>query len=339
MNVELLERLSNTNGVAGNETEVRELIKNEIKNFVDEIKVDALGNLITLKKGRKNRPKVMLAAHMDEVGLMVTLIEKTGFLRFVRVGGIDERILLAKHILVGKEKIPGVISAKPIHLTWRKEEDKKVAKIEELYLDIGASTKEEVEKFVRLGDYVAFATRFEDLGRVVKGKAFDDRIGCYVLIEILKENYDFPLYGVFTVQEEVGLRGARVAGFSVEPDIAFALEGTAAGDAPQKKDLSPATILGRGPAITTMDRSIICDKELVELLVKTAEEKKIPYQFKRPGVGGTDVGRIHLAKEGAKGGVVAVPCRYIHSPVSLANKEDIDNTIKLMKETLKKLEI
>lgn len=341
----LLKELSEAFGVSGCEDEVRGVIIEAIKDHVDEYRVDALGNLIATKKSHQpsaisHQLKVMLAAHMDEVGLMITHFEEDGSLRFRRVGGIDDRILLSKVVLIGKDRVPGVIGTKPIHLLKEKER-RQVIKVDQMAIDIGAKSKEEAEKVVKIGDYAIFATDFcqltEEGLRTVKGKAFDDRVGCVVLIEVLKEGYPFDLYLVFTVQEEVGLRGARVAAYAIEPDVAFTLEGTICDDMPKKKDVSPTTQLGAGPAITLMDRSFIADSRLVKLLVETAEELGIPYQFKQPGVGGTDAGAIHLVKEGVPSATVSVPCRYIHSPACLLSLEDFENTVRLMKAALGKL--
>jgi putative aminopeptidase FrvX len=336
----LLKELSEARGVSGHENAVREIILDAIKGTVDEHRVDALGNLIALKKGTgKSRRKVMVAAHMDEIGLMIVLMEKEGSLRFRPVGGIDDRVLLAKKVLIGYNKVPGVIGSKPVHLLEPKQRQQ-VVRVAEMSIDIGASSKEEAERLVKVGDYATFDIAFSELGgglRAVKGKAFDDRAGCAVLIELLKERYPFDFYAAFTVQEEVGLRGAKVAGYSIAPDVAFVLEGTVCDDMPKKKDISPTTTVGLGPAITVMDRSVIADPHLVDLLVKTAEENGIPYQFKQPNMGGTDAGAIHLTRAGVPSAVVAVPSRYIHSPVTLLSLNDLDNEVRLMHETLLKV--
>ncbi len=335
----LLLRLSDAPGVAGNEDAVRELLLEEIRPHVDEYRVDSIGNLIATVRARDGVPqphRVMLAAHMDEVGLMVVRIEKNGLLIFRAVGGIDPRVLLAKRVLVGKEAIPGVIGAKPIHLVTA-EEEQQVIKVEQMYIDIGARSKEDAEAVVKVGDYAAFATRAQALGRTVLGKAMDDRAGCAVLAELVRERYEVELVAAFTVQEEVGLRGARVAGYSVEPEVAIALEGTICDDLPHKKDVTPVTEMGKGPAITLMDRSVIADRRLVDLLVRTAEEEGLPYQFKSPGLGGTDAGAIHTTREGVPSAAVAVPARYLHTPVALLSLDDFEHTVALMKATLRHL--
>ena len=340
----LLQELSEARGVSGNEGPVRELIQTAIADHVDGIHVDALGNLICHKHAvgiKSGAPlRVMVAAHMDEIGLMITAINTDGTLSFGQVGGIDDRILLSKRVLVGDQAVPGVIGTRPIHLVPRTERNR-VVDIRELAIDIGAKDKARAQDLVKEGDYVSFLTHFEVLTedglRTVKGKAFDDRAGCAILVELLKNPLPIDLYAAFTTQEEVGLRGARVAAYAIEPDVAFALEGTICDDLPKDRDESPVTEVGRGPAITLMDRSFIADRRLVKLLVDAAERLDIPYQFKKAAAGGTDAGAIHLVRQGVPSVAVAVPTRYIHAPVSLLSLRDLEQTIALMRATLQAL--
>jgi endoglucanase len=332
-----LEKLSNASGISGFEDEARQVIKEEITSHVDSVSTDSMGNLFATKKGDNDKPKIMLAAHIDEVGLFVDFIESNGAVRFQKVGGIDNRVLLSKRVYVGKDKKPGVIGAKPIHLQKPDERGKKVMESDDMFIDVGASSKEEAEKVAKVGDPVVFATKCVQSDNILRGKAFDDRAGCGVLVELLKKNYPMTIHAVFTVQEELGLRGARIAAYAVNPDYAFALEGTPAGDVPARpetRDVSPSTALGEGPAITIMDRSVISDKRLVNLLVDTAKRFNIPYQFKRTVSGGTDSGAIHLTREGVPSVTVAVPVRHIHSPVCIMNLSDFHNTVELMYRTL-----
>ena len=327
----LLEKLSNAFGPSGCEDEVRRLLARALHDKVDDLQTDALGNLIAFKKGTGPEPrlKVMVDAHTDEVGLMITRIEKNGLLGFRPVGGVDARLLMAKGVVVGEKRLPGVIIAPPIHLT-KPEQRKQVVKIDQMVIDIGASSADEAKGLVKIGDYAAFDTRFEVLHedglRTVKGKAFDDRAGCAVAAALADGEYAVDLYLSFSAQEETGLRGARVAAYRIEPDLAFALEGTICDDMPKKEDVSPTTELGKGPAISIMDRSFVADQRLVRLLIDQAEANGIPYQFKQPGAGGTDAGAIHLSKAGVPSVAVSVPSRYIHSPVSMASLNDFDHT-------------
>jgi endoglucanase len=334
----ILKALSEAIGVSGDEGGARAVLLGAVREHVDEVKVDALGNVLALKRGTGAQPlRVMVAAHMDEIGLMVTGHDSDGFLRVAAVGGIDARLLPGSCLQVGPEHIPGVIGIKPIHLL-RENEDQEVPKIEDLVVDVGASSKDEAKKLAPPGTYAAFTTSFRELGPTVSGKAFDDRAGCAVLVELVRgERFGFDLHAVFTVQEEVGLRGAQVAAYAIEPHCAFVLEGTIADDTPKDKDVSPTTELGKGPAITVMDRSFIADRRLVRLLTETAQELGIPYQFKQPGIGGTDAGAIHRAREGVPSVTVAVPCRYIHSPVTMLSLDDFNNTVRLMRESLSRL--
>ena len=343
----LLKELSEARGVSGNEDSARDVLLAAVKDLVDEHRIDALGNLICLKRARQKAAegawprRVMVAAHMDEVGLIITGFNSDGTLRYEAVGGVDGRLLLSKQVLIGKDAVPGVIGYRPIHLIPRAERER-AADMSKSAIDIGATSKAGAEKLVKLGDYVSFRTSFEVLDegglRTVKGKALDDRAGCAVLVELLKADYAFDLYAVFTAQEEVGTRGAKVAAYAIKPDLAIALEGTVCDDMPKKKDVSPVTELGKGPAITFMDRSVIADQRLVKLLVNTAKRLGIPYQFKQGVVGGTDAGAIHLAQEGIPAVVVAVPSRFIHAPVSMLSLDDFDHTVQLVREALITLE-
>ena len=339
----MLKALSEAVGVSGDEGGVRSVVMDAVREHVDEVKVDALGNVLAFKRGTarpesgQRRLRVMLDAHMDEVGLMVVGHDSDGFLRVRAVGGIDPRLLPGAILRVGSECIPGVIGIKPVHLLERGE-DQKVSKLDDLVVDVGAGSKDEAKKLAPVGTYAAFATQFREMGPTVSGKAFDDRAGCAVLVELLQgERFGFDLHAAFTVQEEVGLRGAQVAAYAVDPDCAFALEGTVADDIPKDKDASPTTELGKGPAITVMDRSFVADRRLVQLLTNTAQELGIPYQFKQPGIGGTDSGAVHVAREGVPSATVAVPCRYIHSPVALLSLDDFENTVRLMREALARI--
>lgn len=338
----LLERLSNARGVSGNESEVRELIIEAVRSHVDEYRVDSMGNLIVLKRAsspvkRRGALRVMLAAHMDEVGLMIDHVESDGRLRFAKVGSIEDSILPSKIFLIGEMKTPGVIGLKPIHKAAPGETDKTI-KSDELSLDIGAKSKDDALGLVHLGDYASFASDFSLFGDgLVRGKALDDRAGCALVIELMTDEYPFDLYGVFTTQEEVGARGARVVAHSLGPDAAIVIESTVCDDSPKEKDLSPTTRLGDGPAVTVADRSLIADKRLVKLLFTTAEESNIPIQAKQPLIGSTDAGRLHLSGEGVPSVVVSVPTRYIHSPAAVLSLRDYDYTLQLVQKALTKL--
>ncbi len=338
----LLRRLSEAFGVSGHEEDVRGIILEEIRGRVDECRIDGMGNLIARKKGTgKSGLRVLAAAHMDEIGLMVSQIEDGGSLRFFKVGGIDDRILPAKTVMIGDKRIPGVIGLKPVHLAEKGERDQTVG-YKQLAIDIGAGSRAEAEKLVRRGDYAVFAAEFAELAgaggwRSVTGKAFDDRAGCALLAALLAERYPFDFTAAFTVQEEVGLRGARVAAYAEEADFGFVLECTGANEIPVKKEMNPSTRLGAGPAITVMDSSFIADKGLVELLLRTASDLKIPAQIKQPNIGGTDAGAIHTARGGIPSVTVSVPCRYIHSPHAIMSLEDFDRTLLLTREALRRL--
>ncbi|MGM0420504.1 MAG: M42 family metallopeptidase [Bacillota bacterium] len=333
----LLEKLVNAAGVSSREKEVRNIIRDEIEARVDDIYTDKMGNLIAVKGKDKTGPKLMLAAHMDEVGLMITEITSDGLLKFQPVGGIDRRVLVSKPVAIGEDKMAGVIGAKAIHLQ-KKDERKQPISFDNLYIDIGVSSKDEAEKYVELGDTASFNTVYEELGNGrVLGKAFDDRVGCALMAELTKHDFANPVYFVFTVQEEVGLRGAGTAAYAINPDLALVLEGTTAADVPENKPHRHSTTLGAGPALTLMDRTVIASRDILTGLIEVAEENEIEYQFRRTDAGGNDAGVINLSREGVPAAVISLPCRYIHSPISLIDLNDYAKMEKLVKLYLDRL--
>jgi endoglucanase len=274
---------------------------------------------------------------MDEIGFIITHITSDGLLKFKPIGGLDKRMLVSKKVVVGEDKIPGVIGAKAIHLQKPKER-KQILDYNNLYIDIGADGKEEAQKTVEIGDRAAFTTQYSEIGsNRAKGKAFDDRVGCAILINILKNNYDFPLYGVFTVQEEVGTRGIQPVAYRIDPDLALVVEGTTASDVPDSEEHEYSTTLGQGPALTMQDRSIIPHQGLLKHLLETAETEEIDYQWRKSTSAGTDAGPLQLTKEGIPTAAVSVPCRYIHSPVSLLDLDDYQQTKQLVAGLCQKL--
>jgi len=331
----LLKMLSELNGASGHEKKVRDFIKSVVAPYVDEIQVDTMGNLYAYKGMTLKGPKVLLAAHMDEVGLMITAITDDGFLKFEPVGGIDPRILVSKPVRIG-ESVNGIIGTKAIHLQ-KKTERENALQFKDLYIDIGATSREEASKHVKLGDYAHFVNEYQTLGECATGKALDDRVGCAVLIELLKNDYAFPLIAAFTVQEEVGLRGAKVAAYRTSPDFALVIECTLATDTLGTDEEQWITEIGKGPAISIMDRTTLFAPRLIRFATEVARAKGIPYQFRRGGSGGNDAGQIHLTREGIPTLALSVPCRYIHSMTSVISEQDYLNTIRLANEILVEL--
>lgn len=325
-----LKTLSELNAASGAEKPVRETLRQTLEPHVDRLWIDKMGNLIAEKNTQGPGAKVMLAAHLDEVALMVTEVTAEGFLKFSAVGGIDARILPAKIVKVGEPPLHGVIGSKAVHLT-KAVDRQKGPEIEQLCIDIGAKSKEDAMNYVKPGDYAYFATEFEPFGQAHwKGKALDDRVGCYILTEILKRNYPFPVVGVFTVQEEVGLRGAKVAAFHVQPDFAIVIEGTVSADMMDVGEQDWVTGLGKGPACSVMDHATIYSPELIRQVAALAKVKGIPLQFRRGSSGGNDAGAIHLAREGVPSLSLSIPCRYIHSFASVVADSDIIATVALV---------
>jgi endoglucanase len=330
----LLKRLTEASGVSGNEKDVRNLIVDEITNFVDSIKIDRIGNIIAYKKGKANSKTLMISAHMDEIGLLVKDIDSSGLLKFMTVGGIDKRILVSKVVSVGVNNVIGVIGAKPIHLQ-KKEEWTNALDIDSLYIDIGAKSQEDAEKVVNIGDYVSFYSHYEEFGdNLVKGKALDNRVGCSLLIELIKEIKDVNFYAVFTVMEEVGLVGAGPAAYTIDPDISIVIEGTVCYELSNLETHLMPTQIGKGPAISLIDRTTVYNPEFRKKIINIAESNNIPYQFRKTSMGGNDSGKIHTTKSGSLATTISVPCRYIHSPNSVMSLNDYNNTYKLLKAIL-----
>ena len=338
----LQEELSTLIGVSGHEDDVSNFILEiiEKENLTDKAWIDPLGNVLVIKNGTNGKDRILLDAHTDEIGFMISHIEKNGFLRFVPIGGWDTRILLAQSVMVRSnvgELYHGIIGSNPTHLTSL-EERKKSVKIPEMYIDVGMNSIEEVtNNNIFTGVTGTLFSPFVDFpNNMVRGKAFDDRTGCNVLIHVLrllKENSsvkDTVLFN-FAVQEEIGGRGAITGAFNLKPTMALAIEITTAADVPGMRDAEIPAYIGKGPAITVADKSMISSPKINDRLIRNAEFDKIPYQFKKPiGSGGTDAGKIHISREGVPSSVVSVPCRYIHSPTSLLKLDDILSTIHLI---------
>jgi len=326
----LLKRLTDANGMPGFESEVREIIKEEIKPYVDEIRVDKMGNLIAVKNKNATGRHIALSAHMDEVGLCVTQIDKDGYLKFYS-WGVDPRVLPAKIVRIGKDRLPGVIGTKAIHLQ-KPEERTNALTAEQLYIDIGAESKEEAEKLVEIGEYVAFDSEFVEFGTKIKAKALDDRAGCFALIEALKSNYSGKITAVFCTQEEVGLRGSKIAAYQIHADLVVNLEGTVCADTMGVDPHQTVNVQGNGPSISLIDRASVFFAKYRDAMVAVAEKNNIPYQYRRTQGGGTDSASYHDAHGGTPVIGLAVPCRYIHSPVSIVDKRDLDNFVLLLQK-------
>ncbi len=336
---DLLQKLTEAVGVSGDEKQVRLRIRDLIAGHVDEWRVDALGNLIALKKGSgASDLRVLVDAHMDEVGMMITAADSDGTLRFEAVGGISPPALLGKVVQVGPKRLPGVIGARPIHLLDAGQRGRNV-KIDDMRIDIGAKKKDEAERKVSAGDRATYLTKYEESGRVALGKAFDNRAGCAALIELLRgEPFPFDLYAVFSVQEEVGLRGAQAAAFGVRPDVALVLESTPAYDLPNEQDASPNVALGRGASLYVMDSGTIQDPRLVSHLMRTAGDNSIPYQIRQPGGGGTNTAVIQRAGGAVAAATIATPTRYAHAPTSMINLDDFGHVVQLAEAALRNLD-
>ncbi len=341
----LLKEISEVPGVPGFEDEVRGFIRERMAGLA-EVSRDNLGSVICKKTGSSAEPKIMMAGHMDEIGMMVTYITKEGFLKFQTLGGWWEQVMLAQRVVVKTSagNVPGLIGSKPPHIL-KSEERNKVTQKDQMFIDIGASSKEDAEGMgVMPGDPIVPVSPFIQMKnpKYLVGKAWDNRIGCAIFMEAIKElagvEHPNTVYGVGTVQEEVGLRGATTSVAAVEPDIGFALEVDIAGDTPGIQEFEAQSKLGKGPSILLYDSSMVPHRKLRDFVVNTAREANIPIQFNSMSGGGTDAGRIHLHKTGVPSLVICVPARYIHSHAGIIHKDDFDAAVSLMVELVKRFD-
>lgn len=342
INVSLLKSICEIAGAPGFEKRVRDLVIKEVTPLVDEVTVDNMGNVIALKKGVNNPDgkKVMVAAHMDEIGFIVTHIDENGFVRFHTLGGFDPKTLTAQRVIIhGKEDVIGVMGSKPIHVMTA-EERTKVAKISDYFIDLGMS-KAEVEKIVTIGDPITRERELIEMGDCVNCKSIDNRVSVFILIEAFKllKNQPYDVYGVFTVQEEVGLRGANVSAHTINPDFGFGLDTTIAFDLPGALPHEMVTELGKGAAIKIMDASTICDYRMVAYMKEVADKKKIKWQPEILTAGGTDTAGVQrMGKDGAISGAVSIPTRHLHQVIEMAHKEDIQGAIDLLVASLEHID-
>lgn len=342
LNLPLLKTICELPGAPGFEKPIRDFVLKEIGSYVDECRVDNLGNIITLKKGQNNPEgkKVMVAAHMDEIGFIVTHIDEKGFVRFHTLGGFDPKTLTAQRVIVhGKQDLLGVMGSKPIHVMTT-EERNKVAKITDYFIDLGMS-KEEVEQVVSVGNPITRERALIEMGNCINCKSIDNRVSVFILIEVLKElkNAPYDVYGVFTVQEEVGLRGANVSTHSIDPDFGIGLDTTIAYDLPGAQAHEKVTSLGKGVAIKIMDASTICDYRMVDFMKKTADATQIKWQPEILTAGGTDTAGVQrMGKQGAISGAISIPTRHLHQVIEMADKDDIRGAIDLLTACLQQLD-
>ncbi|WP_042354838.1 M42 family metallopeptidase [Bacillus rubiinfantis] len=342
----MLKDLTDARGIAGNEREVREVMKKYIEPLADEISYDGLGSIIAKKVGKEDGPKIMVAGHLDEVGFMITQIDDKGFLRFQTVGGWWGQVMLAQRVTIVTRKgdVTGIIGSKPPHVLSA-EARKKPVEIKDMFIDIGATSREEAAEWgVRPGDMVVPYFEFTVMNneKMLLAKAWDNRIGCAIAIDVLKglQGVDHPnvVYGVGAVQEEVGLRGAKTATYKIEPDLGFAVDVGIAGDTPGITEKEAMSKMGKGPQIVVYDASMVAHKGLRDFVTEVADELNIPYQFESIPGGGTDAGSIHLTHNGVPALAITVATRYIHSHAAMLHRDDFENAVKLITEVIKRLD-
>ncbi|MDE6538766.1 MAG: M42 family metallopeptidase [Ruminococcus sp.] len=333
----LLKELCLINSISGDEKTVREVIIEKIKDFC-EYSIDPLGNLICFRKGKKNSDKkLMICAHMDEVGFIVTGINPDGTLAFDMVGGVDSVVTIGRQVTVGKNHLYGVVDSTAVH-NLSKEKREKAPDMKSLYIDIGAENKEDAEKYVSLGDCIYFESEFTESGNHIKAKAIDDRAGCAIMIRLIQEQPEYDTYFVFNTQEEIGLRGSRVSAFAVQPDFAIVIEATTASDIDGVSGNKKVCSLSNGGVVSFMDRSTVYDKELYNLAFETARMNNIPCQTKTMIAGGNDAGAIHVTGKGIRTIAVSVPCRYLHSASCVINPADFENSYILVKKLAERIQ-
>lgn len=341
IDVSLLSEVCRTPGAPGFEGPIRKFIIEKITPLVDEVKIDNIGNVIAYKKGKSDK-SVAIAAHMDEISFVVTHIDEDGFVRFQPLGGFDPKTLTAQRVIIhGKKDIIGVMGSKPIHI-MKPEERKKAPELQDYFIDTGM-TKKEVEKWVEPGNPVTRERELIEMGDCVNAKSLDNRISVFVLLEAIRELKDETLphdtYAIFTVQEEVGVRGALVAAHSVNPDFAIALDTTIAFDTPGAQAHEMVTRLGKGTAIKVLDGMTICDYRMVSFMKKIAEKHEIPWQPEILPAGGTDTAALQRSgKNGAIAGAISIPTRHIHQVIEMVHKKDVHHSIQLLIQCLKSME-
>ncbi len=340
VDVKLFKEICEAPGAPGFEEKIRKIIIREVKPHVDELSIDNMGSVIAIKKGRSDEKKVMAAAHMDEIGFIVSHIDSNGFIRFQTLGGFDPKTLTSQRVIIhGKKDVIGVMGSKPIHM-MKADERNKASKIEDYYIDCGMP-KKEVEKLISIGDPVTRQRELIEMGDCINCKSIDNRVSVYILVETLKrlDSIPYDFYGVFTVQEEVGLRGANVASHNINPDFGIALDTTIAFDLPGAQEHERVTELGKGTAIKIMDASTICDSRMVKYLKNTADKHKIPWQPEILAAGGTDTaGLQRMGKQGSIAGAISIPTRHLHQVIEMAHKEDILHSIELLIHALKEID-
>lgn len=339
LNISLLKEICETPGAPGFEQRIREVVLRELRSIPVEVSVDNLGNVTALRKGRAPK-KVMIAAHMDEIGFIVTHIDDNGFLRFHPLGGFDPKTLTAQRVIVhGREDLIGVMGSKPIHLMTPEERNKAV-QLQDFFIDLGLP-KDEVVRMVNIGDPITRQRELIEMGNCVNCKSIDNRVSVFILLETLRrvKEHPYDVYGVFTVQEEVGMRGANVAAHQIGPDFGFGLDTTIAFDVPGSQAHEQVTKLGKGAAIKIMDASTICDVRMVDYMKNTADKQGIPWQPEILTGGGTDTAPIQrMGKTGAIAGAVSIPTRHIHQVIEMADKHDIDAAIRLLSACIEGLD-